>query len=98
MNIQGQVGSRKRLTVKAVKNLLGLRKKKEVMNEETPNLAVVMAASAKAGGSTATPSSPVEHGEDDMPEMEDVETYLRRRRRLRDKNQGNSNHEIEAGI
>ena len=51
---------KKRLTVKAVKNLLGLRKKKEVVNETTPNLAAVMTTSAKAE-------------EEDMPEMEDVE-------------------------
>lgn len=50
---------KKRLTVKAVKNLLGLRKKKEVVNETTPNLAAVM-TSAKAE-------------EEEMPKMEDVE-------------------------
>ena len=38
---------KKRLTVKAVKNLLGLRKKKESVNEDTPNLAAVMTSSAK---------------------------------------------------
>ena len=49
---------KKRLTVKAVKNLLGLRKKKEVVNEETPNLAAVMSRSAKgASESEPAPSS-----------------------------------------
>jgi hypothetical protein len=68
---------KKRLTVKAVKNLLGLRKKKEVVNEETPNLAAVMTSSAKASSelepTASVPSSPVQNVDDDMPEMEDVD-------------------------
>ena len=53
---------KKRLTVKSVKNLLGLRKKKEIVNEETPTLADAMgkaqaepeeASKGSGGGSQA---------------------------------------------